>query len=77
MFLLTNDLIKSILTLERKKEDRKMKSVKTFKYDKFIEAVIKKYGFEGRQTLMFVRLIESTNDSTRVIMMYNKLMQTK
>ena len=54
-----------------------MKSVKTFKYDKFIEAVIKKYGFEGRPTLMFVRLIESTNDSTRVIMMYNKLMQTK
>ena len=54
-----------------------MKSVKTFKYDKFIEAVIKKYGFEGRQTLMFIRLIESTNDSTRVIMMYNKLMQIK
>lgn len=77
MFLLTNDLVNGILTLERKKEDRKMKSVKTFKYDKFIEAVINKYGFEGRQTLMFVRLIESTNDSTKVIMMYNKLMQTK
>lgn len=54
-----------------------MKSANTFKYDKFIEAVINKYGFEGRQTLMFVRLIESTNDSKRVIMMYNKLMQTK
>ena len=54
-----------------------MKSANTFKYDKFIEAVIKKYGFESRQTLMFVRLVELTNDSTRVIMMYNKLMQTK
>lgn len=77
MFLLTNDLVKSILTLERYKEDLKMKSVNTFKYDKFIEAVIKKYGFESRQTLMFVRLVELTNDSTKVIMMYNKLMQTK
>ena len=45
-----------------------MKSANTFKYDKFIEAVIKKYGFESRQTLMFVRLVELTNDSTKVMM---------
>lgn len=54
-----------------------MKTANTFKYDKFIDAVIRKYGFEARQTLMFVRLIESTTDSKRVMMMYNKLIQTK
>ena len=48
-----------------------------FPKDRFIDAVIRKYGFEARQTLMFVRLIESTTDSKRVMMMYNKLMQTK
>lgn len=54
-----------------------MKKANTFKYDRFIDAVIRKYGFEARQTLMFVRLVESTTDSKRVMMMYNKLMQTK
>lgn len=54
-----------------------MKKTNTFKYDRFIDAVIRKYGFGARQTLMFVRLIESTTDSKRVMMMYNKLMQTK
>lgn len=54
-----------------------MKNVNTFKYDRFIDAIIRKYGFESSKTLMFVRLIESTTDSKRVMMMYNKLMQTK
>ena len=54
-----------------------MKSVKTFKYDKFIEVIIQKYGFTSYQTLMFIRLVESTNDSKKVMMMYNKLIQTK
>ena len=54
-----------------------MKSAKTFKYDKFIEGVIRKYGFESYQVRIFVRLVESEADSKRVMMMYNKLIQTK
>lgn len=54
-----------------------MKSVRTFTYDTLIDAVVKKYGFEARQTLMFVRLVESTNDKTAIIRLYNKLITNK
>ena len=75
--LLTIIIKNVILTLEKNKGELKMKSVKTFKYDKFIEVIIQKYGFASYQTLMFIRLVESTNDSKKVMMMYNKLIQTK
>ena len=54
-----------------------MKSAKTYKYDRFIDAVVRKYGFESYQARVFARLIESEVDSKRVMMMYNKLIQTK
>jgi len=54
-----------------------MKSEKTFRYDRFINAIIKKYGFESYQAVMFTRLVESATDDKRVMMMYNKLIQTK
>ena len=59
------------------KEDRDMKSVKTFTCDTLIDAVIRKYGFESRQALMFARLVESTNDKRTIITMYNKLITNK
>ena len=54
-----------------------MKSVKTFTCDILIDAVIRKYGFESRQALMFARLVESTNDKRTIITMYNKLITNK
>ena len=54
-----------------------MKSVKTFTCDTLIDAVIRKYGFESRQALMFARLVESTDDKRTIITMYNKLITNK
>ena len=54
-----------------------MKSVKTFRYDKLINAIVNKYGFNSYQAVMFSRLVESASDDRRVMMMYNKLIQTK
>lgn len=54
-----------------------MKNVKTFRYDKLINAIVNKYGFNSYQAVMFSRLVESASDDRRVMMMYNKLIQTK
>ena len=54
-----------------------MKTVKMFTYDTLLDKVIAKYGFEARQTLMFARLIESSDDKRAIMMMYNKLITNK
>ena len=54
-----------------------MKSAKVFTYDRLIDRVVRQYGFESRQALMFTRLVESTNDNKAIMMMYNKLITNK
>ena len=72
----TVGLLYDIISVSEK-EDRDMKSVKTFTCDTLIDAVIRKYGFESRQALMFARLVEATNDKRIIITMYNKLITNK
>lgn len=54
-----------------------MKFAKMFTYDTLLDKVIQLYGFESRQTLMFARLVESSNDKRAIMMMYNKLITNK
>lgn len=75
--LLTTHYQCDTINVERTKEDQTMKSVKTFRYDRLINAIVNKYGFNSYQAVMFSRLVESASDDRRVMMMYNKLIQTK
>lgn len=54
-----------------------MRQVTSSFYNKLIDNVVRRYGHESKQALMFARLVESTNDKMMIMIMYNKLINNK